>query len=86
MQIRDMTTHLCSYKRKADSGSASNHDGSNLAKNQKTSTQRIMYRWGESLEAYVKRASTGGRTYLYCQRKKLGHLSLKTSHACCQLG
>ena len=47
MQIRDMTTHLCSYKRKADSGSASNHDGSNLAKNQKTSTQRIMYRWGE---------------------------------------
>ena len=40
-----MNIHLSSYKRKADSGTESNHDGSILAKDQKTSTQRIMYRW-----------------------------------------
>ena len=47
MKLRGMNTRPCSYKRKADNGNESNTDGSNLAKNQKTSTQRIMYRWGE---------------------------------------
>ena len=47
MQLRGMNTDLCSYKRKADSSTESNHDGSNLVKNQKTSAQRIMYRQGE---------------------------------------
>ena len=47
MKLRGMNTRLCPYKRKADNGNESNTDGSNLAKNQKTSTHRIMYRWGE---------------------------------------
>ena len=47
MKLRGMNTRPCPYKRKADKCNESNTDGSNLAKNQKTSTQRIMYRWGE---------------------------------------